>query len=211
MSLVVSASCATDSSFEVTSKEARDSMCLHLVSGWAFLGGDRSSTDIVLGSLELDARLLNEAGEERLATQLREAIDGIGSGQAAGDKISVYLRDTADADEVERIRRRLEEGSEITDVEFVSKEQAFEEFKAAYENDPEFYESLPSDALPASLRARVQGEDAREELITDLEALPEVEHVAVEGEVFGLGQPLLRFAETECQMDIPFDLPGPNS
>src|SRR5687768_5850630 len=57
-------------------------------------------------------------------------------------EISVFLRDDATQGEITALQAQVGEYEEVENITFVSKEQAFEEFKELYRNRPEFYESL---------------------------------------------------------------------
>ena len=72
---------------------------------------------------------------------------------------------------------------EVEDVTYVSKEEAFEEFKEMYADQPEFCESLPADALPASFRIKLIDADYTEEVAARIEGAPGVDDVRFGGEI----------------------------
>lgn len=74
--------------------------------------------------------------------------------------VAVFVEDSASEEEIETLRTDLLDDGEVEGVIFFSKEDAFEEFKEHYEDQPEFWENLPEDALPMSFRVSlVDGAD----------------------------------------------------
>ena len=98
-------------------------------------------------------------------------------------EISTYLRDDITDNERNSLVDEIATMPEVEDVTYVSKTQAFDEFKEMYESQPEFYENLPSDALPASLRIKLLDADATEEVAKRIEGAPGVGDVRFGGEI----------------------------
>jgi cell division transport system permease protein len=98
-------------------------------------------------------------------------------------EISTYLRDDITDNERNSLVDEIANMPEVEDVTYVSKTQAFEEFKEMYESQPEFYENLPADALPASLRIKLLDADATEEVAKRIEGAPGVGDVRFGGEI----------------------------
>ncbi|HWL66228.1 MAG TPA: permease-like cell division protein FtsX, partial [Actinomycetota bacterium] len=98
-------------------------------------------------------------------------------------EISTYLRDNATQGEIQELTAQLSQMPEVEDVIYISKEEAFEEFKATYESQPEIWETLPRDALPASLRVKLLDPDDTEEVAARIEGAPGVSDVRFGGEV----------------------------
>ena len=98
-------------------------------------------------------------------------------------EISTYLRDDITDNERNSLVDEIATMPEVEDVIYVSKTQAFDEFKEMYESQPEFYENLPSDALPASLRIKLLDADATEEVAKRIEGAPGVGDVRFGGEI----------------------------
>ena len=98
-------------------------------------------------------------------------------------EISTYLRDDITDNERNSLVDEIANMPEVEDVTYVSKTQAFEEFKEMYESQPEFYENLPADALPASLRIKLIDADATEEVAKRIEGAPGVGDVRFGGEI----------------------------
>ena len=98
-------------------------------------------------------------------------------------EISTYLRDDATQNEISALEEEIATMPEVEDVTYVSKDQAFEEFKEMYETQPEFYENLPEDALPASLRIKLVDADQTEAVAAAIEGAPGVKDVRFGGEI----------------------------
>ncbi len=98
-------------------------------------------------------------------------------------EISTYLRDDATQNEIGALEEEIAQMPEVEDVTYVSKDDAFDEFKEMYETQPEFYENLPEDALPASLRIKLVDADQTEEVAAAIEGAPGVKDVRFGGEI----------------------------
>lgn len=98
-------------------------------------------------------------------------------------EISTYLHDNATQGEISTLEEDISQMPEVQDVTYVSKDQAFEEFKEMYETQPEFYENLPEDALPASLRIKLNDADDTEKVAAAIEGAPGVKDVRFGGEI----------------------------
>ncbi|HEX2236704.1 MAG TPA: permease-like cell division protein FtsX [Actinomycetota bacterium] len=98
-------------------------------------------------------------------------------------EISAYLRDDASPGEIQALQEQLSGYSEVEDVTYVSKTQAYAEFKELYRNQPEFYEPIGPDDLPASLRVKLTDAGYTEEVADRIEGAPAVEDVRFGGEI----------------------------
>ncbi len=98
-------------------------------------------------------------------------------------EISAYLRDNATQGEVDQLSGDLSQMPEVEDVIYISKDEAFEEFKETYSDQPEIWETLPRDSLPASLRIKLLDPDDTEEVASRMEGYPGVDDVRFGGEV----------------------------
>ena len=97
-------------------------------------------------------------------------------------EISAFLRDDIGPDELESLQADLANMREVEDVTYVSKEQAFEEFKELYADHPEFYETLPRDSLPASLRIKLTNAEFTELVAARIRGAPGVDSVNFGGQ-----------------------------
>ena len=98
-------------------------------------------------------------------------------------EVSAYLLDSATQNEINNLEENILNYPEVERITYVSKEEAFEEFKEIYRNQPEFYESLPEDALPASLRIKLFDASDAEEVAARIEGAPGVEEVKWGGDI----------------------------
>jgi cell division transport system permease protein len=98
-------------------------------------------------------------------------------------EVSIFLRDDATQGEIQSLEREIAQMNEVENVTFVSKQDAYEEFKATYESQPEFYESLPEDALPASLRVELTDANFAETVSARVRGAPGVDDVRFGGEI----------------------------
>ena len=98
-------------------------------------------------------------------------------------EVSVLLLDDATQDEIQALESDIRAMDEVQNVTFVSKEEAFEEFKQIYRDQPEFYESLDSDALPASLRVKLTDAKYAEGIAAVLNGCPGVDEARYGGEI----------------------------
>ena len=92
-------------------------------------------------------------------------------------EVSAYFRDNAQPSEIEGITGDVQAMPEVEEVFFVSKEQAFEEYKKIYEDQPQFYENLPEDSLPASLRIKLTDAAYADQVKGAIEGAPGVDDV----------------------------------
>ncbi len=97
--------------------------------------------------------------------------------------INAYLLDDATPGEIQDLESQVAGYPEVDNIQYISKEMAYEEFKARYPDQPEFYESLPPDALPASLRIDLKDANATEEVASRIEGAPGVGDVRYGGDI----------------------------
>jgi cell division transport system permease protein len=98
-------------------------------------------------------------------------------------EISAFLRDDITEGERSELVGELTDMPEVEEVTYVSKGEAYEIFKERYRNQPEFYETLPPDALPASLQVKLHDADDAERVAASIEGAPGVEDVRFGGEI----------------------------
>ena len=65
--------------------------------------------------------------------------------------MTAYFSEDFSSERVEEVRGNVEAYPEVSEVRYVSKEQALEDFKESLSEQPDIVEGLPSDVLPASL------------------------------------------------------------
>ncbi len=98
-------------------------------------------------------------------------------------EISAYLFDNSTQGEIDKLTSDLSQMPEVQDVAYVSKTEAYEIFKERYADQPELWQQLPKDSLPASLRIRLHDADDAEEVSARIEGAPGVQDVRFGGEV----------------------------
>lgn len=102
-------------------------------------------------------------------------------------KVSVYLTDDVKDSEITRLRSELADNIYVSDIAYVSKEEAQERFTASFQDDPELLEGLAlvgGDTLPASLEVSVTDLSKIEEV----GAIPEREDYAKAVDSVSLGK-----------------------
>jgi cell division transport system permease protein len=97
-------------------------------------------------------------------------------------EVSAYLLDDATPNEIKALETQIANMPEVEDLFFVSKEQAFEDFKKIYEDQPEFWQNLPKDALPASFRIKLTDANYAQTVAARIEGAPGVDEVRDGGE-----------------------------
>jgi cell division transport system permease protein len=98
-------------------------------------------------------------------------------------EVSVFLRDDATEGELDALRSDLAEMPEIQSFTYVSKDQAYEEFKKLYADKPELYEVLPKDSLPASFRIALINASDAEAVAARIEGSPGIDSVNFGGDI----------------------------
>lgn len=100
--------------------------------------------------------------------------------------LTVFLKDGLAPQGLRRYVEKFAEIGGITNFEFVSKREAFARFKQRYEGQPEYWENLPQDALPAYFILRLSDRGDMSRVIARLEDLPGVDevHIGVESPNF---------------------------
>jgi cell division transport system permease protein len=71
----------------------------------------------------------------------------------------------------------------VKDVTFISKEEAFEEYKEIYKDQPEFWQNIPPDSLPQSLRISLTDADFTEEVASSIRGAPGLDEVRYGGQI----------------------------
>lgn len=79
-------------------------------------------------------------------------------------KVTIFLEDTATPEEVRALESRLSEDPGVESFEHVSKEEAFEELRELYEDEPHLYETITADDLPVSFRIVAEDKAAAAEV-----------------------------------------------
>jgi len=98
-------------------------------------------------------------------------------------EVSVFLRNDVTEGELDDLRSDLAGMPEIETFTYVSKNQAYEEFKKLYADKPELYEVLPKDSLPASFRISLVAASEAEEVAARVDGSPGIDDVNFGGDI----------------------------
>lgn len=98
-------------------------------------------------------------------------------------EISTFLRDDASSGEIQALESQVAQMPEVKDVTYVSKAQAYEEFKQTYSDTPQLYEALSPDSLPASLRIALTDAQYTQEVAGRIQGQTGVDEVRFGGAI----------------------------
>ena len=103
-------------------------------------------------------------------------------------EVSIFLCDgnTCDAITPEQqaaLQAELEADPLVQTVYYESKEKAYEQFQTQFRNQPEIWESVTADALPASFRVKLKDPEQFQAIQDKLVAYPGVEEILDQSEV----------------------------
>jgi len=93
-------------------------------------------------------------------------------------EVSVFLNDNITQQQQDDVRTTLKELDVVKKVTFVSKAQAFREFKSLYRDQPALYENITPDVLPASFRVELSDPQRVDVIRSKLARNPAVEEIA---------------------------------
>jgi cell division transport system permease protein len=105
-------------------------------------------------------------------------------------EVSVYLTDNITEAQQRDVQSTVEGLDVVKGVEYISKAEAFEEFKRLYQDQPALYENIDEDVLPASFRVELSDPERVDVISSALEKNPAVEQVVDQRETV---QRLVRF------------------
>jgi cell division transport system permease protein len=113
---------------------------------------------------------------------LSMAVDNMTVTWEAQVEIAIFLRDDITDGELDGLTTEVSEMSEVENVSYVSKEDAYEDYKEMYRAHPEFWQTLPRDALPASLRVSLHDANDTEPVALTMTGAPGVADVEFGGQ-----------------------------
>lgn len=99
-----------------------------------------------------------------IATDMKERVD----------EIRVFLRDDVTAEERASMQSFVQKMDEVKSVKYISKEEALEEYKEMFKDQPEMIEEIEGNPLPASFRVRMTDPKFNAAVAKKLETRPEV-------------------------------------
>ncbi len=97
------------------------------------------------------------------------------------DKVSVrvFLADEAPAEAVDALQAEIAANPAVSEVQYTSKEEALEQFKASLvEDNPEIVEQLDENVLPASIDVNLEDAQLVESVVATIQASPSFLQVA---------------------------------
>lgn len=98
-------------------------------------------------------------------------------------EVSAFLRDDATQGEIRDLENRLSQMKEVQGVTYVSKQEAYNEFKQQYRNEPQYWQALSPDSLPASLRINLTDAKYAQEVALAIQGAPGVGEVKYGGNI----------------------------
>lgn len=87
-------------------------------------------------------------------------------------QVMVFLEDDITHVQLQILQEDMVGREEVAEVSYFSKEASYEEFKEFHSDEPQYWESLPEDALPAYMRVSLQddvSDEQRARLMDDLQ------------------------------------------
>ena len=93
-------------------------------------------------------------------------------------EVSVFLQDGITQAQQNDVRETLNDLEVVKKVTYVSKDQAYQEFKELYEDQPALWENIDADVLPASYRVELTDAKRVDVIRSKLENNPAVEEIA---------------------------------
>jgi hypothetical protein len=162
--------CDTDAGPSAAFDEAQRLVCEPLrQAGITFEAPD---PDAYARGLDHAVLLLAGSGEADMARAVQAFAE---SARADVFVLTAFLMGSPSEEAVNGLRAEVESREDVAAVDYVSQAEEFESFVQTYEDQPQFYESVPRDVFPASLRIEVEDVDALEGLSDDLEENPLVD------------------------------------
>lgn len=107
-------------------------------------------------------------------------------------EVSVFLSDNITDAQQQDVKSTLEGLDVVKRVSYVSKDEAFKEFKELYRDQPALWENIDADVLPASFRVELADPERVDVVRSKLDRNPAVEEIADQRETV---QRLVRFTD----------------
>lgn len=92
-------------------------------------------------------------------------------------EITIYLKDSASADEIEALRQEIVDLPEVKEVQFIDKDEALKRLKEDLKEHEELLKDLPSNPLPASFEVALKDPELAGTVAVKFEGRPIVEEV----------------------------------
>jgi cell division transport system permease protein len=98
-------------------------------------------------------------------------------------EVSAFLRDDISDGELTSLQTDLSDMPEVQNFTYVSKAQAFEDFKQQFRDEPSLWQALEPDDLPASLRIKLVDAGKAEEIAQRIQGAPGIDEVNFGGDI----------------------------
>jgi cell division transport system permease protein len=98
-------------------------------------------------------------------------------------EVSAFLRDDISDGELTSLQTDLADMPEVQNFTYVSKPQAFEDFKNQFREEPSLWQALEPDDLPASLRIKLVDAAQAEEVAQRIQGAPGIDEVNFGGDI----------------------------
>jgi cell division transport system permease protein len=98
-------------------------------------------------------------------------------------EVSAFLRDDIADGELTALQTDLADMPEVQNFTYVSKSQAFEDFKNQFRDEPSLWQALEPDDLPASLRIKLVDAAQAEEVAQRIQGAPGIDEVNFGGDI----------------------------
>ncbi len=121
---------------------------------------------------------------------LRSAVNNATARWQGGIEFVVFMNADATQDQLNVVRRDLEDSPDVEDFTFVDKEAAYEEFKTLFADSPEMIDTVSPEILPPSYRVVPVNKEAEviQALAERFETRPGVRQVALASETIRIIQ-----------------------
>lgn len=92
-------------------------------------------------------------------------------------EITIYLKDSANSDEIEALRQEIVDLPEVKEVQFIDKDEALKRLKEDLKEHEELLKDLPRNPLPASFEVALKDPELAGTVAVKFEGQPIVEEV----------------------------------
>ncbi len=83
-------------------------------------------------------------------------VEGIIGSVRQDVSVEAFFSPDETQDRIDEVRQQVEAYPEVSEVKYISQEQALADFKDTFKDNPEIYQDLGSDVLPASLAIQIE-------------------------------------------------------
>lgn len=98
-------------------------------------------------------------------------------------QLTVFFKDTAKKEDIDSLRRKLQDTQKTSSITYVSKEEALKIYKDLNKNEPILLDLVTADILPASIEVQANKAENLEELASIVNGNSNVEKVVFQKEI----------------------------